>query len=75
MSILSERLVALRKANSLSQEVAAHKFGVMVRAYQRYEYGEQDPKLATLIKIADFYGVTLDYLVGRSDYMENQRRG
>ncbi len=75
MSVFSERLVNLRKGKSLSQADAAHKFGVVVRAYQRYEYGEREPQLTTLIRIADFYGVTLDYLVGRSDYMENQRRG
>ena len=39
----------------------------MVRAYQRYEYGQREPQLAVLIRMADFYGVSLDYLVGRSD--------
>lgn len=67
MSVFSERLTELRKKHALSQEAAAKEFGVVVRAYQRYEYGEREPQLSTLVKIADFYGVTLDYLAGRTD--------
>ena len=67
MSVFSERLVLLRKEKSLSQEDVAREFGVVVRAYQRYEYGQREPQLSTLVKMADFYGVTLDYLAGRSD--------
>ena len=65
MSAFSERLIELRKKHGLSQEDAAKEFDVVVRAYQRYEYGEREPRLSTLIKMADFYGVTLDYLAGR----------
>lgn len=35
--------------------------------YQRYEYGERSPSFDCLIALADFYDVSLDYLVGRSD--------
>ena len=41
--------------------------GVTLRQYQRYERGEQEPKLEGWIFLADFYDVSLDYLVGRSD--------
>ncbi len=67
MSVFSDRLIALRESRSLSQKEAAKAFGVVVRAYQRYEYDEREPRLSTLIKIADFYGVSLDYLAGRSN--------
>ena len=67
MSLFSERLIELREKNKLSQAEAAKEFGVVVRAYQRYEYGEREPRLSTLIRMADFYGVSLDYLAGRSD--------
>lgn len=67
MSAFSERLIQLRNRKKLSQKDAADEFGVVVRAYQRYEYGEREPQLSTLIRMADFYGVSLDYLVGRSD--------
>lgn len=38
-----------------------------LRQYQRYERGEQEPKLAGWLFLADFFNVSLDYLVGRSD--------
>ena len=67
MSLFSERLIELREKSDLSQVEAAREFGVVVRAYQRYEYGEREPRLSTLVRMADFYGVSLDYLAGRSD--------
>ena len=50
----------------MQKDVAA-SIGVPLRTYQRYERGESEPQLSTLIRIADFYGVSLDYLAGRSD--------
>lgn len=47
------------------QKDVAIAIGVPLRTYQRYEYGEGEPQLTTLVKLADFYGVTLDYLAGR----------
>lgn len=38
-----------------------------VRAYQLYKAVCSEPTLSALVRIADFYGVSLDYLVGRSD--------
>ncbi len=67
MSLFYERLIELREKNGLSQVEAAKEFGVVVRAYQRYEYGEREPRLSTLVRMADFYGVSLDYLAGRTD--------
>lgn len=67
MSIFSERLVQLRKGRGLSQSAAAEGIKAAPRAYQNYEYGSAEPRLSTLIRIADFYGVTLDYLAGRTD--------
>lgn len=67
MSIFSERLVDLRKTHGLSQTQAAKEISAAPRAYQNYEYGTVEPKLSTLIRIADFYGVSLDYLAGRTD--------
>ena len=37
------------------------------RTYQYYESGEREPTLSTLIRMADFYGVSIDYLAGRTD--------
>ena len=38
-----------------------------LRGYQNYETGQSEPKLATLLAIADYYQVSIDYLVGRTD--------
>ncbi len=67
MSVFSERLAELRDSRNLSQKEVAREFGVVVRAYQRYEYGEREPQLSVLIRMADFYNVSLDYLAGRTD--------
>lgn len=65
MSALSKRLVALRKVRGLSQAQVAKAVHVAPRAYQNYEYDEAEPRLSTLIRLADFYRVPLDTLVGR----------
>ena len=61
------RLKELREKRGLHQTEVAAMMGVVTRQYQRYEVGEQEPKLAGWIFLADFYDVSLDYLVGRSD--------
>ena len=62
---LSKNLLKFRKASGLSQEQVASKIGVVVRAYQRYEYGDRYPQLPTLVALADLFDVSLDELVGR----------
>lgn len=65
MATFSERLQELKKSHGVMQKDVAIAIGVPLRTYQRYEYGEGEPQLSTLVKLADFYGVTLDYLAGR----------
>ena len=67
MSIFSERLTQLRNNSGTSQAALAKIIGVSPRTYQDYEYGAREPQVAIFIRIADFYGVTLDYLAGRTD--------
>ena len=67
MSVFSERLVSLRKSKGVSQAFAAKEIRVSPRAYQKYEYEESEPTLSVAARIADFYGVSLDYLAGRSE--------
>lgn len=64
------RLKALRKEKKLSQTEVGELLGVSMRQYQRYEYGEQDLSIDGWVFLADFYNVSLDYLVGRSDRRE-----
>ena len=63
----NERLKSLRKSMNLTQQDLASALGITIRQYQRYESGEQTTTLENLIAIADYFGVSLDYLCGRSD--------
>lgn len=65
--ILAERLKACRKENGLTQIQVAVYCDITEKAYQNYELMTREPKLEILIRIADLYGVSLDYLVGREN--------
>ena len=67
---LSERLYSLRKERKLTQDAAAKELGISLKSYCRYEKKEREPTASVLVQMAEFYGVTLDYLVGRSDSRE-----
>ena len=67
MIIFSERLRELRKARNLTQRQVFEAVGMSERGYQNYELAEKEPKLASLIKLADFFDVSIDYLAGRVD--------
>jgi len=64
--MLSERLHELRKIKNLTQNEAAEAMGIVSRTYGGYERGEREPDIKTMIKMADYFNCTLDYLVGRS---------
>lgn len=63
--ILYERLLKLRKDNNLSQEELANNIGTNQRAYAYYEKGKRPLNVFKLYRLATFYKVSLDYLVGR----------
>lgn len=71
MEILSKRLHYLRELNKLSQKDMAKKLNISIKTYVHYEYNENTPKINTLIKIADIFGVTVDYLVGHNEKPSN----
>lgn len=62
-----ERLKALRKERKVPQQQLADLMGVKIRGYQYYESEKTEPTIDALIAIANFYDVTIDYLVGRTD--------
>lgn len=66
MAIFTERLSALQSAKCLKKELCA-ELGISIMTYYRYERGEREPSISTLIAIADLFDVSLDYIVGRSD--------
>ena len=63
----AERLLELRKSRNLTQRQVYVATDMSPLGYQRYEYGERSPNSKQLIKLADFFDVSIDYLVGRSD--------
>ena len=67
---LNERLRELRKEQGETQKQVAAAIGIGERPYQYLESGEHRPSLDTLIALADHFGVSLDYLAGRSDRRE-----
>ena len=69
----SSRLKEIRSARNLSQKTVAEAVGMAPMAYQRYEYGTREPAFSKLIALADFFAVSLDYLVGRTDNPEVNR--
>ena len=64
---VDDRLKAIRKIQKLTQRQVANGIGIAERHYQSFEYGTVRPSYDTLIALADFLDVSLDYLVGRSD--------
>lgn len=61
------RLRDMREDKDLRQREIAEILNVSQTTYSRYESGELDIPSATLIKLADFYGVSVDYILGRTD--------
>lgn len=67
-SIIGERLRFLRKQAGLSQKALTEKIGDLKQAvYARYELGAICPSYPVLIKLADYYDVSTDFLLGRTD--------
>ena len=61
----SEHLLELRKKSGCSQQNMADSLEISLRAYRYYESGEREPQLSVLIRMADYFGLSLDELVGR----------
>jgi len=72
VSNLSERLIKLHNEKGNLKKNIAEAIGVSSRQYKRYESGEQEPTAGILVKLADFYNVTTDYLLGLSDVRERR---
>ena len=63
MSTFPDRLRRLRERHQLSELCGLNR-----NTIKRYEMGTQKPSMDALISIADYFGVSIDYLLGRSDY-------
>lgn len=72
MSNFSTQLRKIRKERKLTQRQLAIEIGASERGIQQYELGERKPAFDVLIALADYFNVSLDYLVGRSDVAERR---
>lgn len=67
-----ERIKDLRTSKGLTQKQLAQEAKISERGVQNYELGERVPTLQVAIALADYFDVSLDYLVGRSDVAERR---
>lgn len=65
MDAFKDRLRELRKLKGLSQAETARRLNINRITYSQYEMGRRHPDYDTLNKIADFFGTSVDYLLGR----------
>lgn len=63
----AERLRELRKERHITQKDMGEILGIQLRSYQCYESGDRRPDYEKLVALADYFDVTTDYLLGRSD--------
>ena len=68
MEIFIKNLTEQRKLNKLTQRQVAKSLGISQPSYVRYENGSAEPTLENLVKLADLFDVSVDYLLGRTDY-------
>lgn len=67
MILMYKRLRDLREDADLKQRQLAELLSVSQATYSRYESGELDVPSSVLIRLADFYSVSVDYILGRTD--------
>lgn len=72
MNDFATQLRKIRKERGLTQKQLAIEIGASERGIQQYELGERKPAYDVLIALADYFDVSLDYLVGRSDVAERR---
>lgn len=71
--VFNERLRQLRQGKGITQTQAAQGIGITNRNYQRLEADGSIPSYQSLLAIADFFDVSVDYLMGRTDQKEINR--
>ena len=67
LEMMGDRLRTLRKERHLTQKDMAGLLDITYQHYQRMEYGKINVPSLTLCALADYFGVTTEYLLGRSE--------
>jgi transcriptional regulator with XRE-family HTH domain len=63
--LLQDNLKKLREERGLTKRELCEKAGISERAYLTYEFGEREPKIGVIQKLADFYNISTDCMLGR----------
>ena len=71
--MMQNNLRKLRKEKGLSHIAVQMQTGIEQALISKYENGERVPPTETLMQLADFYGVSMDYIMGRTDRKEINR--
>ena len=69
--MFNKRLRKMRIKRGFTQQKLSDVLNVALRSYQCYEQGVRTPSYETLIKIADTLDVSIDYLLGRDDFLKS----
>lgn len=67
-NIFPQRLQELRERHRMSRRVLSQLCGLSINVISMYERGERAPSVENLIRIADFFGVSVDFLLGRKKF-------
>lgn len=70
MTKYGDRIAHLREKSTLTQEELANKLGISRAALSHYETSRREPDYETINKIASFFRVSVDYLLGRTHHSE-----
>lgn len=73
--MIYERIRNLREDNDLTQKALGKILNVSQRAYSNYENGDRGIPVEILSQLADYYGTSIDYLVGRTNVKQPYPKG
>lgn len=73
-SVLAERLHMLRVASGMKQEDIANYLGISRSSYTYYELSRSKPDYDSLIRLASLFRVSVDYLIGKTNFPDASRR-
>ena len=73
--MFKSRLNAVRKQNGVSAQQMADLLNIGLRSYRNYESGDREPSLDMLVMIADKLDVSIDYLLGRDEFLARHADG
>ena len=71
--MLGKRINEIRKKRGITAQSMADMLHINIRSYRNYESGHREPSVDFIIRIADILDVSLDYLLGRDEFIEKQK--